>query len=408
MKHIRLSPQPNITLFHRLRLAVSGSQRVLIALYPVLALLILSACNGDSDTSANKSSMDWKLFRGDASLSGYTDTPLPANPVLKWAFKGDTRTVSSPIVDNGTTYWCDKRGRVSGVDINGKLSFEYDLKTAVEATPMIHDSTLYIGRIDGFMTAISLAHRDTLWNFETLGQISASPNLMKYGGRKAIVFGSYDNYLYCIDAQSGKELNRFESGYYLNGAAALWKGHVIFGGCDSWIRIIDCKTGIQTDSLLLDAYVPASPAIMGDYCYIGDYSGNIYELLLENGKMARHKKIVSENNENGSFVAVPAISDNAFYIYSGDRNLHAISRIDGKIIWNYMLKGNVGESSPVVCLDKVIVCTKTGIVSILDADTGNLLWEYDTGEPIVGSPAVIKGHFMILTTKGTLLCFSNI
>ena len=72
-----------------------------------------------------------------------------------------------------------------------------------------------------------------------------------------------------------------------------------------------------------------------------------------------------------------------------------------------MLKGNVGESSPVVCKDKIIACTKTGIISILDTENGNLLWEYDTGEQIVGSPAVIKDHFFVLTTKGTLFCFGK-
>jgi len=373
----------------------------------ITLICLLAACNENPNPSTNTGSMDWKLFRGDLGLSGYTETPLPSDPVLKWTFKGETRTVSSPIVDSGTTYWCDKRGRVRGVDINGQLSFDYDLKTAVESTPMIYDSTLYIGRIDGFMTAISLARKDTVWNYETMGQISASPNLLKFAGRKAIVFGSYDNYLYCVDAKNGEELSKFESGYYLNGAAALWRGHVIFGGCDAWVRIIDCKTGIQTDSIQLEAYVPASPAIMGDYCYIGDYSGNIYKLMLENGKIIRHKKIVSEDNENGSFVSVPAISSDAFYFFSGDRHLNSISRINGKPNWKYMLKGNVGESSPVVCNDKVIVCTKTGIVSILDTEKGELLWEYDTGEQIVGSPAVIKDHFMILTAKGTLLCFGK-
>lgn len=367
---------------------------------------ISTACGGNSDT-AGSGSMDWKLFRGDAALSGYTDTPLPDNPALLWAYKGETRTVSSPVIDNGTTYWCDKKGRIRGVNIKGELIFEHDLQTAVEATPMIYDSILYIGRIDGLMTAVSLAENDTVWNYETMGQISASPNIVKFSGHKVIVFGSYDNFLYCLDAKNGSELSKFESGYYLNGAAALWKGYVIFGGCDSRVRMIDCKTGIQTDSLLLDAYIPASPAIMGDYCYIGDYSGNIYKLMLENGKIARHKKIVSENNENGSFISVPAISSDAFYFLSGDRYLHAISRMNGKLNWKYMLKGNVGESSPVVCDDKIIVCTKTGIVSILNANTGELRWEYDTGEQIVGSPAVIKGHFMVLTAKGTLLCFSK-
>ena len=367
-------------------------------------LLFLSSCTGDSDSSG---SMDWKLFRGDPALSGYTDTPLPKNPTLKWTFKTESRTVASPVVSNGTTYWSDRRGYVRGVNIDGELSFEYDLQTAVEATPMIYDSTLFIGRIDGFMTAISLTHQDTIWNYETMGQISASPNIMKFSGQKALVFGSYDNFLYCVDVKTGEELNKFESGYYLNGAAALWKNHVVFGGCDALIRIVDCATGIQTDSLLLDTYVPASPAIMGDYCYIGDYSGNIYKLMLEDGKIARHKKIVSEDTENGSLVSVPAVSTETFYFLSGDRYLHAINRLDGKLMWKYMLKGNTGESSPVVCKDKIIVCTKTGIVSIFDAKNGELLWEYDTGEQIVGSPAIIKDHFFILTAKGTLFCFGK-
>ena len=367
-------------------------------------LLVLFSCTGDSDSSGN---LDWKLFRGDPALSGYTDTPLPKEPTLKWTFKSESRTVSSPIVDNGTTYWSDKRGYIRGVNIDGELDFEYDLQTAVEATPMISDSTLFIGRIDGIMTAISLARKDTVWTYETMGQVSASPNIMNFSGRKALVFGSYDNFLYCIDAKNGEELSKFESGYYLNGAAALWKNHVVFGGCDAYLRIIDCATGIQTDTLLLDAYVPASPAIAGNYCYVGDYSGNIYKLTLENGKIAHHEKIASEDSENGSFVSVPAVASDVFYFFSGDRYLHAINRSNGELLWKYMLKGNSGESSPVVCKDKIIVCTKTGIVSILDAKNGELLWEYDTGEQIVGSPAIIKDHFLVLTAKGTLFCFGK-
>ena len=100
-------------------------------------------------------------------------------------------------------------------------------------------------------------------------------------------------------------------------------------------------------------------------------------------------------------------ADNRLFVLSNDRYLYSIDRIDGTIKWKYMLKGKVGESSPVVCFDKVIVCTKTGIVSILDTESGDLKWEYDTGEQIVGSPAVIKDHFFILTAKGTLFCFGK-
>lgn len=381
-----------------------------IYLYMCVAVCVavcLAACGSGGGTGGDAGDLDWLIFRGNSSLSGYTDRSLPRDPVLLWSYKGGVRTVSSPVVCGGTTYWCDKNGRISGIGLAGNPVFSYELGTQVEATPMICDSVLYIGGLDGRMSAVALSRKDTLWNFGTMGQISASPNRVDFGGRKAIVFGSYDNYLYCVDEHTGREIGRFESGYYLNGAIALWKKHVVFGGCDSWVRVIDCRTGMPTDSLLLDAYVPSSPAIMGDYVYVGDYTGNIYELYLEDGKIARKRKIVVAEEENGSFVSVPAIRDNTLYILSGDRYLYAIDRMDGSVNWKYLLKGNAGESSPLVCGDKVLVCTKTGIVSVLDTDNGRLLWEYDTGEQIVGSPAVIKDHFFILTAKGTLFCFGK-
>jgi outer membrane protein assembly factor BamB len=369
-----------------------------------VSLLLLTACKNSSGNGGN-SIGDWTIFRGNPSLSGYTDCPLPDHPLLLWSFKSDSYTKSSPIVYHGVAYWSSRRGHVFGVDIEGKQVFDYTMETAVDATPMIHDSTLYIGRMDGNLSAISLITQELLWNFETWGQISASPNIINLNGKEAIVVGSYDNYLYCMDSESGKEINRFESGYYLNGAVALNGQYVVYGGCDGWIRVVDCIAGVQTDSLDVVTYIPASPAISNHFGYIADHSGNVYEIKLDDGRIASHKKIIESQDDNRTFVSVPAVSDKMIYIVSDDRHLYAIHRKDGAIAWKYLLKGDTGESSPVICKDKILVCTKSGIVSIHNAKTGNLLWEYDTGEQIYASPAVINGYFYILTFKGTLFCF---
>jgi outer membrane protein assembly factor BamB len=347
----------------------------------------------------------WPLFRGNAQLSGYAHVRLPGKPSLLWTYKSDERTASSPVVYQQTAYWSSKRGRIYGVDRDGRLCFDYHFQTAVEATPMIHDSVLYLGRIDGFMSALSLAGKDTLWNFETMGQISASPNIGVFAGRQAIVFGSYDNYLYSVDRARGVELGRFPSGYYINGAVALWQNHFVSGGCDAWLRIINGDTGALTDSLKLDTYVPASPAVDGDIACIADHAGNVYALRLKEGKIVRSHKIVTASAAGESCVSVPALSATTLFFLSGDRHLYAIDRATGSVRWTYLQKGASGESSPVVCRDKVISCSKNGIVSLLNAGDGTLLWEYDAGEPITACPAVVEGRFYILTTKGTLFCF---
>jgi outer membrane protein assembly factor BamB len=382
-----------------------------------LLLFLFSACKNNTDQTENNSE-DWSIFRGNSSLSGYTKISLPENPVLLWTFESGSNTKSSPVVYNEIAYWSNRRGRIFGVNIDGKQVFDYAMETAVDAIPMISDSVLYIGRIDGKLYAISLQKQDTLWTFETDGQIAASPNRMNFDGKKVIIVGSYDNFLYILDSENGKKINRFESGYYINGAVALNNDYVVFGGCDGWIRVVDCFSGIQTDSLDVGIYIPASPAISGtearnasstklNWCYIGDHSGNIYELKLNKGKIVSSKKIIEPKDENRTHVSVPAVSEKMVYVVSDDRYVYAIHRKDHSIAWKYLLKGDTGESSPVVCNDKLLVCTRSGIVSILDAKTGNLLWEYDTGEQIFASPAVINGYFYILTFKGTLFCFGK-
>lgn len=59
---------------------------------------LLVGCEGNEDTVDDGNSLNWSLFRGDASLSGYTDRSLPKKPSLLWSYKSGVRTVSSPIV----------------------------------------------------------------------------------------------------------------------------------------------------------------------------------------------------------------------------------------------------------------------------------------------------------------------
>lgn len=377
-------------------------RRRLFLLLTLLALLPACSPHGNAGGGG-----DWTIFRGDPSLTGYADVRIPERLQLLWSFTSGPRTVSSPVVRDGITYWADRRGRLYGVDAAGTQVFDRDLATIIEATPLIRDTVLYIGTIDGHLLAIGLGSGETLWDYATEGQISASPNLAHFRDRDAIVFGSYDSYFYCLDTGDGSLINRFESGYYLNGAAALWEDSVLFGGCDQWLRLVHCGSGVQTDSLRLDPYIPASPAVREGLAYIGDYDGNIYEIRLRQGRIASSRKLYEAGPDDSGFESVPAVDGNAIYAYTGGQQLLAMSREDGRVLWSRMLKGSPGESAPLVCRNRVIACTKSGIVSVLDKSDGSVLWEYDAGEDILGSPAVLRDRFLVLTARGTLLCFGN-
>ena len=405
-----------------------------ISLMIGIMLFVATACGGNTNTNPTVAStvvartntvfsgdnLNWTIFRGDPSLSGHTSVSLPDNPVLLWTFASDSRTRSSPIVYNGVTYWSDRQGRILGVDINGELVFDLNLQPILrelpgipphvtggtDATPMIYNSVMYLGLLDGYMLAISLDTKEILWRFYTEGQIAASANVVDFGGQTALVFGSYDTYFYILNAETGEELSRFASGNFINGTGAIWEGHILFGGCDQWLRMIDTQTGLLADELDLGDHIPNSPAIIGNVAYVGDHSGNMYRIQLANGRFVSYEMIEHRDGDADGFIAAPAVTDDAVFYFSG-RHLYAVNRTNGALRWSQLLGGRVGESSPVVANNRVIVATQSGIVSIFDVRTGNLLWEYDTGEQIQGSPAVVEGHFMILTVRGTLLVFGN-
>jgi outer membrane protein assembly factor BamB len=314
--------------------------------------------------------------------------------------------VAAPIVYDGKVYTLDRKGRLRRFSPDGDSVLVHDFQTAIEASFVVDDSILYVGRIDGYVNAFSIARQQVVWNFETLGQISGSPNLV---GSQLLV-GSYDGSMYTLDKNTGRKKGQFETGYYINGTAAVWKNYIMFGGCDAWVRVVDVVTGTQTDSLELDSYVPASPAILDGVACACDYNGNVYEMTLDNGKIASHRKLLasSEDNEgqDGGVVSMPTLTRTDVYILSGDRYISCINRESGQVRWRKMLRGMTGDCSPLVAQEKVLICTKDGHVSILDSKDGTELWHYEAGEQIIASPAIIGDRFYILTSRGTLLCFA--
>ena len=350
------------------------------------------------------------LLVGCRSLpDGALEAELPEHPQLLWEHRHNVRCVASPLAYKGMILFCDKHGQMKGLDEEtGDERFSFALGSDMEASFTIEDSTLFVGMIDGRVRALSLTDGSELWTYETEGQIAAAPLLTMVNDQPRLFVGSYDNYMYTLLPQTGKLVHRVETGYYINGAAAVWQNYALFGGCDAWVRIVDAMTGESTDSLRLDAYIPASPVVDGDNAYIADYRGDVYELTLAAGHIKSHRKLLAAaDDDDGGMLSVPVVTEDDVYLLTPNRRLVCLQRKDGKEKWHATLKVDVGECSPVLVDDRLLVCTKTGVVTIHDASTGQQQWEYETGEQIISQPVVGESRFYIQTARGTLLCFGE-
>lgn len=350
-----------------------------------------------------KGQSDWKMYRGDSDLTGRVRTPLPPKPVLKWSYKTNARTVSSPVISNGTVFFGNNDGTIFAITSDGKLKWKYETGTAVEASPVVLDGKVIYGSLDGDMRALDAATGKLVWIYQTENQIFGSVNIWNSGDQKLIVFGSYDFCLHCVNPRTGKQVWKFETDNFVHGTPAISRSKIVFGGCDGLIRIVDPTTGIEKRFADLQVYIASSPAIVGNHAYVGSHEGIFYSIDLQSMTIDWE---VPPRDEFSIIMATPAINIGKVVVGSEDKYVYCYDIKDGEKLWEFRTSGRVVGSAVITDSD-VLLGSRDGFIYILDLETGKKKWSFDTGKPISCSPAVINDMFCILTEDGRLLSFGN-
>ena len=78
-----------------------------------------------------------------------------------------------------------------------------------------------------------------------------------------LLVGSYDSSLHCVDAATGKAVWTHSTDNYINGTPALLpSGEIVFGGCDSFIHVLQLADGKELRQIESEAYIASSVAVM--------------------------------------------------------------------------------------------------------------------------------------------------
>jgi eukaryotic-like serine/threonine-protein kinase len=259
---------------------------------------------------------------------------------------------------------------------------------------------VYVGDEKGTLHAIDAATGTRRWVFHAEAGIVSSPNLA--GGK--LVFGSYDNFLYCLGLD-GKLAWKLETGGYVHAtpAVATFKGKpaAIVAGCDAQLRIVRIEDGVEMGHVQLGGYVGASPAVRGGRAYVGNFESQVHAIDLEAGKVAW---TYSDPERQFPFYASPALKDDLLVVGGRDKQVHALRPGTGKRVWVVPTRGRV-DASPVFSGDRIFVGVTTGDLLALDAATGKTLWQFETGSAITASPAIAAGRLVIGNADGAVLCF---
>lgn len=281
--------------------------------------------------------------------------------------------LSSPVLDTNahdlTVFFGSSDGHLYALNAQtGKKKWAFKTNGLIHSSPAIYNGTVYFGSWDTFLYAVDAKTGVLKWKFETgkqpvmhlLEGIQASPTC----AAGMVYFGSRDGYFYALDAVDGKLMWKYaaDNSWVLT-TAAVKDSMIYFGTSDTYLFLgFDAKTGKEKVRYKTNGYVYSSPALTGNTAFFGDFTGNLFAVDINSGRLTgkfetsgrltNAKSILdSAGNINfslaakgkdlayydatvygmdrlytlGSIVSSPAISEGTIYFGSADNYVYAIN-----------------------------------------------------------------------------------
>jgi outer membrane protein assembly factor BamB/predicted MPP superfamily phosphohydrolase len=210
-----------------------------------------------------------------------------------------------------------------------KEKWVYSSDANIISTPAVVNDLVVVGNQNGKMIALSLKTGKQKWSYQTRGSIFSSPAI----SNDKIVFGSGDNSIYCLDGK-GKKLWQFQTDAAVLGSPVIENDFVYIGGSDHCFQEINLPTGKPVwRNCILTGPVVSTPMIYNDKVIFGAWDKNLYAMDRLNGKLLWIWNNGSSVINFSPAACIPVVQDGVVYVVAPDRYITAIDANDGKTIW---------------------------------------------------------------------------
>lgn len=360
------------------------------------------------------------VFRGSLERAGLynSDEKVPSGQ-LDWKFKvDDYGWLSNPIISQGIVFVNGASGNFYAVDANsGENLWTFKRNKWVGSSPAISNNTVYVGGLDHILYAINAKSGIEKWRYEAGDMIISSPAVSD----DLVYFGSYDGNLYALNANTGKEKWKYKTQGLdmpfnttaspehevlgaISSSPAISNGVVYFGSWDGYLYALEANTGIEIWKFYAGDSLGTTPAISNGIIYFGDDEGYFY--AIDNTGHLKWKfetqdsALVSSATVSKGVVYFTSSFDGPEYKPRNDYYLYAVEAKSGKELWKSKLSATVYWLT--ISNSVLYFGDKDGVVFALDAEIGKELWTFKADNAISSEIVIAEGRIFFCTDDGYL------
>ncbi|MCW4010224.1 MAG: PQQ-binding-like beta-propeller repeat protein, partial [Candidatus Bathyarchaeota archaeon] len=247
------------------------------------------------------------------------------------------------------------------------------------------------------------------WISDNYGSITGSP--VAADGK--VYFGSLDNNIYCLNANTGEKIWDFTTGYRVASTPAVVNGRVFTGADDGNIYALNAETGEKLwetyaggklEVLFIPAWQPrSSPQVDGGQVFVGSLDGNLYCLSASDGDVLWKSAAGTPEFPVGG---TPLVDGDVVYVASSDAYLYAFNRDNGNLLWRTMVNPDTGFDARAFVSTPTMdprggslwVCADTFLLDRINTTTGQIMnsiylpYSQSSGTmtPAITAPAVVQ------------------
>lgn len=335
------------------------------------------------------------MFRGNAARTGQNAGPPPARrPTVAWkAFVGG-ENYASPVVGLGKVFVATKSGSVLALDLrDGRELWAVDVGDYVaRSTPAFDGKTLYVAA--GYaMVAIDGETGQERWRMPLRFAGPSSPVV----DGDFVYVATQEGHVSAFAAETGEEVWHYRNDNLLFASPALASGRLVIADETGVVTAISADQGRKVWQAKLGAEIFATPAIVNGVVYVSTMEPQFVALDLGSGKEAWRRPIGGPSS--------PAIANGTIYVGGNDQAIRAITSDGGKDLWTSPL-GYPIESSAIISGDALFIASGPSVTA-LNAEDGQTLWTYVTGDTVTADLSIISGMVLASGHDGYIYALAS-